>query len=241
MILPIYKTLMTIGTPAIEFVLSERARRGKEDPTRLPERRGEASVPRPPGELVWLHASSVGESMAALTLIERLLEMAPNRTLLVTTGTVSSAGLMSTRLPQRALHQFVPVDRPAWVRTFLNYWMPDLAIIMESEFWPAQILQAHARGIPLIRINARMSDNSFHRWRLMGTMAEPLFSAFDLVMATNENQANRFSLLGAPHVAVGGNLKRAASPLPLDESAANILKKDIGDRIVWLAASTHEV
>jgi 3-deoxy-D-manno-octulosonic-acid transferase len=239
MMLPLYEGLMTIGAPAIELLLSKRVKRGKEDPARLPERRGIAGLPRPPGPLIWLHAASVGESMAALALIERLLEHTPDRHVLVTTGTVTSAALMADRLPERALHQYVPVDRPAWVDRFLDHWRPDLLVIMESEFWPGQISRTKARDIPIVLVNARMSARSFSRWEKAKGAAATLFSRVDLVLATNPEQATRFSALGAPNVRVAGNLKRAARPLPLDTDKAAALEARSGQRPLWFAASTH--
>jgi len=239
MMLPLYEGVMTLGAPAIELALLCRAKRGKEDPERMCERRGVARISRPEGQLVWLHASSVGESMAALVLIEKLVADRQDRTVLLTTGTVSSAEMMAKRLPERALHQFVPVDRPAWVRNFLDHWRPDVALVMESEFWPTQLSETHARGIPIVLVNARMSERSFSRWKLAGPFTRPLFSIFDLVMATNPVQASRFSALGAPLVRVPGNLKRAAPALSVDQAEADTLRAEIGDRPVWFAASTH--
>lgn len=239
MMLPLYEGLMTLGAPVIELLLSKRVKRGKEDPARLPERRGVAGLPRPPGALIWLHAASVGESMAALSLIDRLLEHAPDRHVLVTTGTVTSATLMADRLPERALHQFVPVDRPAWIDRFLDHWRPDLLVIMESEFWPGQISRVKVRDIPIILVNARMSARSFSRWGKVKGVAASIFSKVDLALATNPEQAARFTALGAPDVHVAGNLKRAAKPLPLDVRKAGLLKDQCGARALWFAASTH--
>ena len=239
MMLSLYEGVMTLGAPAIELFLSRRVDRGKEDRQRLCERRGVAGLPRPDGELIWLHASSVGESVAALVLIQRLLDAAPSRHVLVTTGTVSSAQMMASRLPDRGFHQFVPVDRPTWVRRFLDHWRPDLVLIMESEFWPTQLVQAHTNGIPIVLINARMSDRSFSRWRLAGPLAQSLFSIFDLVLATNVDQASRFTALGAAQVRISGNLKQAAEALPFEPDAAVTLSDQIAGRMVWFAASTH--
>ena len=240
MILGLYEGVMTLAAPLLEWRLARRALSGKEDPERLAERRGVSKLARPDGELVWLHAASVGESTAALALVERLLDDAPDRHVLVTTGTVTSATLIRQRLPTRAMHQFVPVDRPAWVRCFLDHWRPDLVLVVESDFWPAQLSNACARGIPIILVNGRISAKTFRCWRLAGRLARPLFTAFDLVLATNRLQADRFATLGSPRVRVSGNLKRAARRLPVDASAAEKLDAQIAGRQIWLAASTHE-
>src|SRR5262249_25571658 len=126
MTLALYRGVISALAPA---VLRARSRRGKEDASRLPERRGFASRPRPDGTLIWIHGASVGESLAVLPLIAKLLEK-PERSVLVTTGTITSAQLMAERLPSRAFHQFVPVDTCGAVRRFLAHWRPDLALFV---------------------------------------------------------------------------------------------------------------
>ena len=228
---------MTIGTPIIELTLLIRGWLGKEDPTRVKERRGETQIARPSGKLLWLHASSVGESIAALVLIEKLIKMNPSMTILLTTGTLTSAKLLTTRLPERVIHQFAPLDRPAWVQTFLNHWRPGLVLIMESEFWPTQIQQIKNRNIPIIVVNARLSKRSYARWQWTLEISRSLFGSLDLVIATNPEQAQRFINLGAPSVEVGGNLKRSAAKLSLNKKLVAEISKQVGARKLWLAAS----
>ena len=151
--------------PLIGLYLRHRRSRGKEEPGRLGERLGRASLTRPDGELVWLHAASVGETVSVLTVIERVLAAHDRCHVLLTTGTRTSAALAAERLPARACHQFVPADRPDAVRRFLKHWRPDLALWVESELWPNLITAARARGIPMVLLNARMSARSFARWR----------------------------------------------------------------------------
>ena len=236
----LYRIIMTIGTPIIELTLLIRGWLGKEDPTRVKERRGETQIARPSGKLLWLHASSVGESIAALVLIEKLIKMNPSMTILLTTGTLTSAKLLTTRLPERVIHQFAPLDRPAWVQTFLNHWRPGLVLIMESEFWPTQIQQIKNRNIPIIVVNARLSKRSYARWQWTLEISRSLFGSLDLVIATNPEQAQRFINLGAPYVEVGGNLKRSAAKLSLNKKLVAEISKQVGARKLWLAASTHE-
>src|SRR3546814_7481877 len=109
-------------SPAVGLYLRRRIAHGKEDATRIAERRGVPSRARPPGPLIWLHAASVGEAQSALSLMRRLVEMRPDGHLLVTTGTVTSARLFADRLPPRSFHQFVPLDQPTWALRFLDHW-----------------------------------------------------------------------------------------------------------------------
>ena len=123
-VLAVYRGLTAAGWPLIRLILALRRSRGKEDAARIGERFGRASAPRPDGPLVWLHAASVGEAQSVLILIKRLIERRSELAILVTTGTTTSARLMSERLPPGAIHQYAPVDRPRWVRSFLDHWHP---------------------------------------------------------------------------------------------------------------------
>lgn len=226
--------------PFLRFLLSRRARKGKEDPARLPERMGTPGHPRPPGPLLWLHAASVGEAQSALILLDALLARDPALHVLVTTGTVSSAGLMTRRLPARALHQYAPLDHPAWVASFLDHWRPDHVLWMESELWPNMLAAIRARKIPAALVNARLSPRSVRRWqKLRGAIAE-LLSTFAVILAQTDEDAANFRSLGAPHVTVTDNLKYAAAPLPLDDAALPALFTAVGARPLWVYASTHD-
>jgi 3-deoxy-D-manno-octulosonic-acid transferase len=227
-------------SPVAHLLLRRRAAHGKEDWTRLNERLGISGLARPDGRLVWIHGASVGESLSALPLIEKLLE---NATVLVTSGTVTSAAMMSQRLPQglskRAVHQFVPLDTPGAVARFLDHWKPDAGLFVESDLWPNLILGAAARGVKLALVNARMSARSAGRWRWARNSVATLLVAFDRVLAQDEEIADRFRTLGARKVEVVGSLKADAPPLPVDEDALAQLRQAIGQRPVLLAAQTH--
>ncbi|MCT4682879.1 MAG: 3-deoxy-D-manno-octulosonic acid transferase [Roseicyclus sp.] len=229
------------GRGFAERKLRERVAEGKEDAARLDERRGIAAVPRPAGPLVWFHAASVGESLALLELIRTLLDERPDITILVTTGTVTSAGVMADRLPEGALHQYVPLDARPFVRRFLDHWRPDLAVWTESELWPTLICETHARGVPMVLLNARMSKASHDRWRFLHGMARSLLSRFDRALVQDdltEIYLRRLGMLPAK-MEVTGTLKEGAAALPVNEAELSVMRAEIGGRPVWVAASTH--
>jgi 3-deoxy-D-manno-octulosonic-acid transferase len=238
MILGFYRLLTTLGGPLIRRHLQRRLARGKEDPARFEERLGKAGLPRPAGGLVWLHAASIGEAVSMLPVVEALLKR-PGVAVLVTTGTVTSAAMMKDRLPAGAIHQFVPVDRIAWVRRFLDHWKPDLALWVESEFWPNLLVETARRRIPLVLLNGRVSARSFRRWLKMRGFIGRLLSCFVLCLGQTEEDARRLASLGAANTACLGNLKFAAPAPPADEAALAALLAELGDRPRWLAASTH--
>lgn len=239
MLLHLYRAATQLGGPLIEAELRRRVRRGKEDPVRLPERLGQASMPRPPGPLVWLHAASIGESLAILPLLEALANTRPGLQTLITTGTVTSARLLAERLPAGARHQFAPVDRPAAWRSFFDHWRLDLALLIESELWPNLMLEAERRDVPLALLNARMSERSYQRWRRLPGTAAQLLAKLDLCLAQSDQDGDRLLALGANRVRNVGNLKHAAPPLPADPMALEWLRTAIGARPSWVAASTH--
>ena len=236
----LYRRLTRPLPPLVLPYLHRRRCRGKEDGARLRERRGLSAAPRPPGALVWVHAASVGEATAVLRLIERLLATRPGIEVLVTTGTVASAELLAHRLPPRTRHQFVPVDLPGWVERFLGHWQPDLALWVESELWPNLVLATHALGIPMMLVNARLSARSYRRWRRWPGLIVPMLEAFALCLAQDGEQAGRLRALGAREVATLGDLKAEGAALPADPAQLRQLRREIGARPLWLAASTHE-
>src|SRR5229473_6561588 len=235
----LYRTLTWPLEPLAIAYLRQRRQRGKEDAIRFRERQGVASAPRPCGSLIWIHAASVGEATTILRLIERLLELRLGLEILVTTGTVASAGLLERRLPARARHQFVPADLPHWIERFLDHWRPDLALWVESELWPNLVLATRARGIPMVLINARLSAGSYARWRWCGGLIGPVLGAFAMCFAQDEVQAKRLRRLGVREVAMVGDLKAAAAVLPVERSRLVQLRGQVGSRPLWLAASTH--
>ena len=220
-------------------MLRNRASRGKEDTHRLAERFGNNSLERPQGRLIWVHGASVGECLAAVPLVSRLLEK-PERSVLVTSGTVTSARILEQRLPPRAFHQYAPIDRRDVVDRFLTYWRPDLALFFESELWPNRVVQTHEAGVPIALVNARLSSRSFRGWRRFPGAARKLFASIDLCLAQDARVAEQLKSLGAQTVSVAGSLKADAPPLPCDERELDGLRSVIGDRPLFLAAQTHQ-
>ena len=239
MIAFLYRLATDLGAPLIDLYLKRRLAQGREEAVRFQERLGIASLPRPNGKLVWCHAASVGEAMSLLVILEKWHAEDPSLSLLVTTGTVTSARLMVARLPSYAVHQYVPVDRRLYVRRFLDHWQPDVAVWIESELWPNLLLETKRRGIPAVLLNGRMSEKSFRYWRRFGAFAQNILGTFSLILAQTEGYATCFKELGGINVQCVGNLKYAAAPLTCDGMELDALQQAIAGRPVWLMASTH--
>jgi 3-deoxy-D-manno-octulosonic-acid transferase len=230
----LYATTATLAQPVLRHMLRKRAARGKEIAARLPEREGFASVARPAQKHVWVHAASVGETMSVLPVLHALAGQA---NILLTTGTVTSAALAQSRLPPGAIHQFAPLDVPAWAARFLSHWRPDVAVFLESELWPNILHACDMANIPRILLNARMSDQSARNWRRAPGLACALLGGFRAVLAQSAGDAAKFRSLGV-EVQEWGNLKFFTAPLPVDDAALTILQAQIPPPL-WLAASTH--
>lgn len=237
--LRLYRMLSEISGPAARFALRRRMDLGKEDPARVSERMGVAGRPRPQGELMWIHGASVGESLSVLPLVRRLQEVRPSLRFLVTTGTVTSAKLLADRLPSNAVHQFIPIDHPRFVRSFLDHWRPDAGVFVESEFWPNLILEARRRVRFLALVNGRVSPKSFEEWKQRPKTIRCLLERFSLLIAQDRQNAERLSQLSGRAVRSFGNLKNAAPALPHDEAGLSRLREETAGRPVWLAASSH--
>lgn len=236
-----YLGLSSIAGPLYRLFLRRRLTTGKEVATRIGERFGKTDRARPDGFLVWFHAASVGESQALLTPLHQILAQVPDLHVLVTTTTRSSAELLSQQLPERAMHQFSPVDTKQATRAFLRHWQPDLAIWTESEIWPRLMIETAAQGIPMHLINARVSPKTAERWRSHAKSLSYLLDKFATLATQDEATRNLITGLGIDETRVTftGSTKSQAAPLPHDPELLAKIRNAVGARNCWLAASTH--
>lgn len=241
-----YRALTTLITPfAYRKVAAKLATHGI-DTKRQRERLGYASLPRPqlPGRtpLIWFHGASVGESLAAITLINRLSARLPQARFLLTSGTATSADMAEKRLPSCCQHQFAPLDAPGPVRRFLRHWQPDAGIFVESELWPVTLTAARKSGTRLALVNARLSEKSVARWRQKAPTARFVLSQFNLLLTQNQTVADNLLSLGAQSQSVfpSGNLKAGAEALPVNQDVVSKTRQALSGRPLWIASSTHK-
>ncbi len=235
--LRIYRGAAAAATVLAPAWLNYRVSKGKEDPTRIGERRGFTQVERPRGPLIWVHGASVGEIVSVLPLVERL--MGRGFSILLTSGTLTSSRVAARRAPRGVIHQFVPLDAPAFVRRFLNHWRPDLALLAESELWPNLMTELDRRSTAVVLVNGRLSQRSSERWKRLPKSARALLSRVDLCLVQTREDGARFKALGAPRVEVAGNLKFDVPAPPADGAALARLAEATAHRPVLLGASTH--
>ncbi len=236
----LYSLMTILLSPLIFIWLGVRLYRKKEDFSRFNERMGFPSKQRPEGRLIWLHGASVGECLSMLPLIEKILNQDKNTHIMVTSGTKTSADLMQKRLPQRAFHQYIPVDFPWAVRRFVKHWNANAVLWFESDFWPNMLQAVHKNKKTLVLLNGRISDRSFKRWQKAKWFITPLLQKFTLCFGQTKEDAKRLKALGAYDVVCVGNLKFSAVNPPFDEIELSKLVDEIGGRPRAIAASTHE-
>ncbi|KAF2289797.1 hypothetical protein GH714_038666 [Hevea brasiliensis] len=241
----IYRALTYSLTPLVHLHLRWRRRRGLEHPTRWPERLGRPSLPRPSGPLLWFHAVSLGEGMAAIPVIKRFVQCRPDLNILMTTTTLSAFEVIKNQLPSSVLYQFSPLDTPTAVDTFLDYWKPNAIMILESELWPNLIMGSSRKGISLALLNARVSMKSFRLWSqpVLLPLISLMLSKFSLIIPLSTMQAIRFQILQAPPFIINfsGDLKYAIECDASNGETGSIedLKGQLASRHVWMASSIH--
>ncbi len=194
--------------------------------------------------VIWLHAVSVGESLAAMPLVEALLQAYPQHRLLMTTSTPTGSEQVTKTLGSRVWHSYAPYDLPDCVARFLSRVQPDICIIMETELWPNTIAACHRRNIPVVLANARLSAKSAKGYERFGGLSRGMINQLDFVASQHEQDLQRFASLGLPEPRGGvtGNIK---FDIERDDSMIDTAKKLQvqwscgGERLVVLAASTH--
>ncbi len=206
------------------------------DPKRFCERLGYPSVAHETGEWLWFHAASLGEVSQIRDLASKLRVDFGYR-ILVTTITATGAEWVAREMPD-AVHQYAPLDTPDAVRRFLDNWVPRVAVFVEGDLWPRLVLEAAKRSCQLILANAR---TSISRQRMPKTFAS-LLSSFSLITCKSEAVYKEIFELGVSEekMCVLGDLKAEAGRLTVQKSALEKLRREVGDRPVWVAASTHE-
>jgi 3-deoxy-D-manno-octulosonic-acid transferase len=203
---------------------------------------GEATIARPAGKLIWVHAASIGESIAAITFINHIKGQFPDLNVLLTTITVTSADILQTKIKKttNCHHQFCVADNLSWVNKFLDYWKMDAVVFMESEIWPNTIDALHKRNIPTYLLNARLSAKSFGRWKMVGGFFSAVLQKFTKILAQSELDGKRFAFFSPANTICMDNLKYANAILPCDDNLLLIFRKMCSGKKVFVAASTHE-
>ena len=238
----LYRILLWLALPIVPLRLWWRARREPGYGERIGERFGRPPTALPQGG-VWFHAVSAGETIAVAPLIEALADEFPALPFLVTTMTPTGSEQVIGRLGEKVDHCYAPYDFPFAVRAFFDAARPQLLILVETELWPNLISEAHRRGVPVLLVNARLSERSARGYRRIPKLAETVLGQLRLIGCQFPDHARRFQGLGADpdKMATTGSVKFDID-LPADHDQAVAALRTtlhLAERPVWIAASTH--
>jgi 3-deoxy-D-manno-octulosonic-acid transferase len=237
----IYNLLIYLAAP-VAFLM--QLWRGLRDPSyreRLGERFGFGSPLA--GDVIWIHAVSVGEVQAAESLVRKLLMRHPQHTLLLTTVTPTGAARARQLFGDMVHLRYIPFDLPGSVRRFFDRARPRLAMILETELWPNLYAECGRRDVPLVLASARISPRSVGRYRRLVPLFRQALSHGILIAAQSETDAARFRSIGAnpERTHVTGNIKfDFQPPRGIEERGAHWRKANAPGRPIWVAGSTHE-
>ncbi len=234
----IYRLLINVTVLFSPLIIIYRILKKKEDPKRFIEKFTFFSKKRNRGNLIWFHAVSVGELLSIIPLIHILEKNKKISQILLTTSTLTSANLFKNFNFSKTTHQFFPIDTNFFVKRFLNYWKPNLAIFVDSEIWPNMIFNLKKRSISRILLNARISSKSYERWKLLGQFSNKLFQTFNFTYPQNLESKKFLKKFKVRNINEIGNLKYAQNDLNF-KYLDNNFKKFIKSKKIWCAVSTH--
>lgn len=236
----LYTILFYLALPVITLRLFWRSLRAPGYRQRILQRFGYYRS-KPLDNTIWLHAVSYGEVVASEPLILKLREDYPTHPLVVTTMTATGSARVVQRFGDTVHHFHVPYDFPGAVHRFLNHFKPTIAIIMETEIWPTIIRSSNKRDIPILIVNARLSDRAFKSYLRFQRFIKHAVQQITFIAAQSQLDADRFIQLGATpqHVANTGNIKFDFNPSQNQITAGLAWRDQVGTRPIWIAASTH--
>ena len=206
----------------------------KECPLRYKEKLGISLKTRNNGYLIWFHCSSIGELKSIFPIIDHYLK---KNQILVTTSTLGSNEIFQKKYynTNNIIHQYAPIDSPQIIKKFFKKWKPNIIFFTESEIWPNQIFYAKNNNIPIILLNARISNKSFIKWKLIKNTMNKILNCFDLILCQSNESSDYFNYFGNNNIKMLGNLKFVVSgDFENKEENLNLQK-----RLVFIALSTH--
>jgi 3-deoxy-D-manno-octulosonic-acid transferase len=206
----------------------------KECPLRYKEKLGISLKTRNNGYLIWFHCSSIGELKSIFPIIDHYLK---KNQILVTTSTLGSNEVFQKKYynTNNIIHQYAPIDSPQIIKKFFKKWSPNFIFFTESEIWPNQIFYAKNNNIPIILLNARISNKSFIKWKLIKNTMNKILNCFDLILCQSNESADYFNYFGNNNIKMLGNLKFVVSG-DFENKGENL---NLQKRLVFIALSTH--
>ncbi len=192
---------------------------------------------KPAKTCIWVHAVSLGETRAAEVLLQALRVEYPNIRIVLTHGTATGRALGATLLKEDDVQVWQPWDTPTIVQKFLQHFQPRLAVVLETEVWPNWVAQCKHANVPMVLVNARMSEKSMLSAQRLAWLSGPAYAGLNGVWAQTPDDAKRLELLGAPVMEVVGNVKFDAQPNSVLLAQALLWSRNFTRPVVLLASS----
>ena len=238
----LYTLLFTILLPFMLLRLLRRSLKNPDYRRRIPERFGFVHRSLPPGA-IWVHSVSVGETIAAQPLVERLLLRYPDTPVLVTTMTPTGSAQVKRQFGERVLHTYLPYDLPWFWKRFFKQVQPRILIVMETELWPNLLAHCDEADVPTVLANARLSEKSARGYRRFAALTRPMLNCLSAIGVQNSTDGERFLALGYPRERITdtGSIKFDIDVSETVQQAGQQLRQQWGERRPVLAlASSHE-
>ena len=249
MMILFYTLCIRLAVPVLLLRLLWRSRRNPAYRYKLFERLGYRLLNKPESrasegdQWIWVHAVSVGETLAVAPLIEKLLNADPKRQVVVTSTTPTGRAQVERLFDKRVSCCWVPFDTPGSVARFLAHWRPSLTVLVETEIWPNIVLQCKCHKIPVMLANARLSSRSARGYARAGLLAKPVIASLTLIACQQKADARRFIALGADShkTLVTGSVKFDIARSRVIRQRDSLLEQLAmsSDRLIFLAGSTH--
>ena len=235
----LYQTILTLVIIISPIIISYRILKNKEDKKRFLEKFCFFSKKRTSGKLIWFHGSSVGELLSIIPIIEQYEKKKTIDQILLTSSTLSSSRVFNKLKFKKTIHQFYPIDHSFFTSKFINYWKPDLAFFIDSEIWPSMFKKLNHKKIPLILLNARITKKTFDRWSKYKNFSKSIFRNISVAYAQNLETKLFLKNLNVKKIKHIGNLKFSENEQEKHSLISNKLKKQLNNKKVWVASSTH--
>ena len=235
----IYQILILIIILLSPIVIITRLFKNKEHKKRFVEKFCLLKKKREKGNLIWIHAASVGELMSTIPLIYEIEKNKKINTILVTTSTLSSSKIFNNYKFKKVIHQFFPIDFFYFTNKFIKYWNPNIAIFIDSEIWPCMFKELKSNSIPLLLMNARITPKSFKRWNFFNHFSKNIFHNIDYAFPQNLETEKFLKKLKVKKVNKIGNLKFCETKKQKIISLEKKFLSSVNRRLIFCASSTH--
>ena len=232
-----YNILTNLAIIISPVIILYRILNGKEDAKRIGEKFCIYSKKKT-NKNIWIHATSVGELMSIVSIVKKLEKNKKIKNILLSTSTTSSAKIFKKLKLKKTSHVYFPLDNNYIVKRFIKYWQPEIAIFIDSEIWPNMFNNLKLSNIPIIIMNARITERSFNKWKIFPNFANQVFGKISLALPQNLETFKYLKLLKVKNIKIAGNLKYYGKKNNQDHQAKS-LKNKFRNFKVWCAASTH--